>query len=199
MAASGNFGNMLSVIFASFVLPFLPLLPVHILIQNLLCDFAQIGMPFDNVDKEHLQKPKKWNTTSIKHFMFAFGSISTILDLLCFAVLWYIFKFNTLEKAVLFQTGWFAFGILSQTLIIHMIRTSKTPFIESKSSKELLISTFAITTITLIITFTNIATIFDLKILPYNYFLYILILFVIYVLVIQVYKRKYIKKNDEWL
>ncbi len=199
MATSGNFGNMLSVIIASIFLPFLPLLPIHILIQNLLCDFAQIGMPFDNVDKEYIEKPKKWNTKEIKNFMFAFGVISTILDIICFMVLWFVFKFNTLEKAVLFQTGWFAFGIISQTLIIHMIRTHKTPFIKSKSSKHLLISTFTITIITLLITFTNIATIFDLRKLPYEYMLWILGLLCMYTVFIQLYKKIYLKKNKEWL
>lgn len=199
MATSGNFGNMLSIIIASIFLPFLPLLPIHILIQNLLCDFAQIGMPFDNVDKEYIEKPKKWNTKGIKQFMFAFGTISTMLDLVCFTVLWFVLKFNTLEKAALFQTGWFAFGIISQTVIIHMIRTNKTPFVKSKSSKQLLISTFVITAITLMITFTNVATIFDLKRLPYNYMLWIVILLGIYIVLIQVYKKIYLKNNKEWL
>ena len=199
MATSGNFGNMLSIIVASIFLPFLPLLPIHILIQNLLCDFAQIGMPFDNVDKEYIRKPKKWNTDDIKKFMFVFGSISTVLDLLCFAVLWFGFKFNTIEKAALFQTGWFAFGIISQTLIIHMIRTHKIPFFESKSSKQLLISTFTITLITLLITFTNVAVIFDLRRLPIAYLVWILDLLVIYIAVIQTYKKFYIKRYKQWL
>ena len=199
MATSGNFGNMLSIIIASIFLPFLPLLPIHILIQNLLNDFAQLGMPFDNVDKEYIQKPKTWNTKGLKKFMFSFGAISMILDIVCFGILWFILKFNTPEKAVLFQTGWFAFGILSQTLIIHMIRTSKTPFIKSKSSKQLLISTFTIVVITLIITFTNIATIFDLSKLPAIYLGWMVVLMVVYVVFIQVYKRFYIKKNGEWL
>ena len=179
MATSGNFGNMLSIIIASIFLPFLPLLPIHILIQNLLCDFAQIGMPFDNVDKEYIKKPKKWNTDDIKKFMFVFGSISTLLDIACFAVLWFGFKFNTVEKAALFQTGWFAFGIISQTLIIHMIRTHKVPFLESKSSKQLVISTFTITLITILITFTNIAVIFDFRRLPITYLLWIIALLMI--------------------
>ena len=199
MATSGNFGNMLSVIIASIFLPFLPLLPIHILIQNLLCDFAQMGMPFDNVDKEYIEKPKKWNTKGIKQFMFVFGTISTVLDIICFIVLWFVFQFNTPEKAVLFQTGWFAFGIISQTLIIHMIRTHKTPFIQSKSSKQLIISTFTITIITVLITFTNIATIFDLRKLAYEYMLWILGLLCIYALCIQGYKKIYLKKNKEWL
>lgn len=199
MATSGNFGNMVSVIIASIFLPFLPLLPIHILIQNLLCDFAQIGMPFDNVDRENIEKPKKWNTKGIKKFMFAFGAISTILDIICFAVLWFVLKFNTEEKAVLFQTGWFAFGIISQTLIIHMIRTHKLPFIKSKSSKQLLISTFTITIITLLITFTNIATIFDLRKLPLEYMIWILGLLFVYIILIQLYKKVYLKRNKEWL
>ena len=199
MATSGNFGNMISVIIASIFLPFLPMLPIHILIQNLLNDFAQIGMPFDNVDSEYIQRPKTWNTQGIKKFMFNFGLISTVLDLLCFIVLWFVFRFNSIEKAVMFQSGWFVFGILSQTLIIHLIRTSKVPFIESKSSKQLLISTFAVVLITLVISFTNISVVFDLSKLPYTYLLWIVLLMTIYALFIQVYKRLYIKGNKEWL
>ena len=199
MATSGNFGNTLSVVIASIFLPFFPMLPVHILIQNLLNDFAQIGMPFDNVDKEYLKNPKSWNTSSIKKFMFVFGIISTISDILCFIILWFILKFNSIEKVVLFQSGWFVFGILSQTLIIHMIRTSKIPLIESKSSKQLLISTFTIVIITLIISFTNISSIFDLYKLPYNYLAWVVLLLIIYIFFIQIYKKIYIKRYKEWL
>lgn len=199
MATSGNFGNMLSVIVASILLPFLPLLPIHILIQNLLNDFAQLGMPFDNVDKEYLEKPKTWNMNGIKKFMFAFGTISMVFDILCFAVLWYVLKFNSVQDATLFQTGWFAFGILSQTLIIHTIRTSKTPFINSKSSTQLLLSTIAIVCITLIISFSDISTIFDLQKLPITYLAWMCALMAVYALFIQVYKKFYIKKNTEWL
>lgn len=199
MATSGNFGNMTSVIIASIFLPFLPLLPIHILIQNLLCDFAQIGMPFDNVDKEYIEKPKKWNTKGIKRFMVEFGSISTVLDVACFAVLWFVFKFNTPEKAVLFQTGWFAFGIISQTIIIHMIRTHKIPFLQSRSSKELLISTFVITIVTMIIAFTGLAGVFDLSKLPYTYIAWLFGLVLGYIVLIQIFKKIYIKIHGEWL
>ena len=189
MATSGNFGNMMSVIIASIFLPFLPLLPIHILIQNLLCDFAQTGMPFDNVDNEYIEKPKKWDTNQIKKFMFSFGSISTVLDILCFLILWFILGFNTVEKATLFQTGWFAFGIVSQTFIIQMIRTDKKPFIESKASKQLLISSLVITLITSLIVFTNISNIFDLTKLPPVYILWIIALLIIYAIAIQICKR----------
>ncbi len=199
MATSGNFGNMISVIIASIFLPFLPMLPVHILIQNLLNDFAQIGMPYDNVDNEYISHPKTWNTDGIKKFMFNFGLISTALDLLCFIVLWFVFGFNTIEKSVMFQSGWFVFGILSQTLIIHLIRTNKMPFIESKSSKQLLISTFAVVVATMLIAFSNISVIFDLNKLPYSYILWIIILMIIYILFIQIYKKIYIRSNRDWL
>ena len=131
--------------------------------------------------------------------MFAFGIISTILDVMCFAILWFIFKYNRIDNAALFQSGWFVFGILSQTLIIHMIRTSKIPFIESKSSKQLIISTFAVVIITIVIAFTDVATVFDLSKLPTNYLLWIGVLMVIYIVLIQIYKKIYIKKNNEWL
>ena len=156
-------------------------------------------MPFDNVDNDYIKNPKTWNTDGIKKFMFNFGLISTVLDVLCFIVLWFVLGYNTVEKAVMFQSGWFVFGILSQTLIIHLIRTSKIPFFESKSSKQLLISTFAVVIITLIISFSNIAVIFDLSKLPYLYLVWILILMLIYVLFIQIYKKIYIKANKEWL
>ena len=199
MATSGNFGNMLSIVFASIFLPFLPLMPIHILIQNLLNDLAQAGMPFDNVDDDYIKKPKTWDTKDIKKFMFRFGLISTVLDLLCFGVLWFIFKFNSIETQTLFQTGWFAFGIISQTLIIHMIRTDKLPFVKSKSSKQLLASTFAVVFITLAMSFTSISIAFDLAILPIKFMLWIVILQAIYAIFIQIYKQIYVKINKKWL
>lgn len=199
MATSGNFGNMLSVLIASIFLPFLPLLPIHILIQNLLNDFAQLGMPFDHVDEEYIQKPKKWETKSIKSFMFSLGTISTIFDVLCFIVLWYILKFNSIEKAAFFQTGWFVFGILSQTLIIHMIRTHKIPFLQSKSSGKLILSTLVVTLITLVIGFTKIASIFDLRQLPTVFSIWLAILIIVYAAMVQIYKTIYVKKNKEWV
>ena len=199
MAVSGNFGNMISVVIASIALPFLPLLPIHILIQNILNDFAQLGMPFDNVEQEYIEKPKKWDVKSIKRFMLSFGLLSTVLDILCFLVLWYVFKFNTMELAAYFQCGWFMFGIISQTFVIHTIRTSKIPFIQATASKQLNISTIVIILTTMIIGFTGIAEIFDLKPMPYLYLAWIFILIFIYLIMAQIMKKFYIKKNDEWI
>ena len=199
MAVSGNFGNMISVVIASIALPFLPLLPIHILIQNILNDFAQLGMPFDNVEQEYIEKPKKWDVKSIKRFMLSFGLLSTVLDILCFLVLWYVFKFNTIELAAYFQCGWFMFGIISQTFVIHTIRTSKIPFIQATASKQLNISTIVIILATMIIGFTDISGIFDLKPMPYLYLAWIFILIFIYLIMAQIMKKFYIKKNDEWI
>ena len=199
MAVSGNFGNMISVVIASIALPFLPLLPIHILIQNILNDFAQLGMPFDNVEQEYIEKPKKWDVKSIKRFMLSFGLLSTVLDILCFLVLWYVFKFNTIELAAYFQCGWFMFGIISQTFVIHTIRTSKIPFIQATASKQLNISTIVIILTTMIIGFTDISEIFDLKPMPYLYLAWIFILISIYLIMAQIMKKIYIKKNNEWI
>lgn len=199
MATSGNFGNMLSVMIASIFLPFLPLLPIHILIQNLLCDFAQLGMPFDKVEEEYIEKPKKWETKSLRKFMMFFGIISTILDIACFLVLWFVFKYNSVEQSVFFQTGWFIFGIISQTLIIHMIRTHKIPFIQSSSSKQLTFSTFAVVIITLLIGFTTISQIFDLTRMTASYMVWIGILMLAYMILVQIVKKVYIKTSHEWI
>ncbi len=199
MATSGNFGNIISIIFASLFLPFLPMLPVQILTQNLLNDFAQIGMPFDNVDDQYLLKPKSWDTGSVKNFMYWLGPISSIFDILCFLILWFIMGANTIEKSVLFQAGWFIFGTLSQILIIHMIRTSKTPFIESMSSKGLAISTFVVGLVAIVIVFSDLAIGLDMMPLPVRFLPWLGLLLIGYMLVVQLIKKSYIKRYDEWI
>ena len=199
MAISGNFGNMISVLVASIVLPFLPLKPVHILVQNILNDFAQFGMPYDNVEKEYIEKPMEWDTTSLKQFMFYFGLTSTALDILCFAVLWFIFGYNTPEQAEYFQCGWFMFGVISQTLVIHTIRTHKFPFIQAHAGYQLTISTIAVVIITLLIGMTDFAYVMDMKPLPFNYLLWLGILMVIYLLLAQLMKNIYIKRFGKWI
>jgi ATPase, P-type (transporting), HAD superfamily, subfamily IC len=199
MAASGNFGNMISVMVASIFLPFLPMLPVHILTQNLLCDFSQIGIPFDHVDKEYLQLPRRWETGSIQRFMLLLGPLSSVFDLLCFAVLWWIFKATTAALAPLFQAGWFIFGTLSQILIVHMIRTSKLPFIQSRASMQLGLSSLAVGLIAILLVFSTIAHGFDLAMLPLSYAPWLILLLIGYCVATQFFKAVYMQKFGEWL
>ena len=199
MAASGNFGNMISVMAASIFLPFLPMLPVHILTQNLLCDFSQVGIPFDSVDKEYLRAPRRWETKSIQRFMVLMGPLSSIFDILCFIVMWWVIKANTPELAPLFQAGWFIFGTLSQILIVHMIRTSKLPFVQSKASVPLVLSTLSVGVIAIVLAFTGIARGFDLAVLPITYAPWLILLLLGYCVTTQLFKRIYIRKFNEWL
>ncbi|MBR0420720.1 MAG: magnesium-translocating P-type ATPase [Erysipelotrichaceae bacterium] len=199
MAISGNFGNMISVLIASLALPFLPLKPVHILVQNILNDFAQFGMPYDNVEQEYIEKPMEWDTNSLKSFMFYFGLTSTIMDLLCFTVLWFIFGYDTVEEAEFFQCGWFMFGVISQTMVIHTIRTHRLPFVGGKAGYQLILSTSIVVIITLLMGLTDFAYIPDMKPLPVSYVMWLAILCVIYLLLAQLMKNIYIKKFKKWI
>ena len=199
MAISGNFGNMISVLIASLALPFLPLKPVHILVQNILNDFAQFGMPYDNVEKDYIEKPMKWDIDSLKSFMVYFGLTSTLLDILCFLILWFVFGYNRIEHADAFQCGWFMFGVISQTLVIHTIRTHKLPFVSGMPGKQLLISSFTIVIVTLILGLTDIAYILDMAPLPYTYILWIVVLMAIYLFITQIIKNIYIKRFKKWI
>ena len=199
MSVSGNFGNMFSVLIASIFLPFLPLLPLHILVQNILNDFAQLGMPFDHVEDEYICQPKKWDIPGIKKFMVYFGLLSTVLDVLCFLVLWHVFRFNRVDMAGYFQCGWFMFGVISQTVVIHAIRTPKIPFIQDRASKQLTLSTLLVVAATLLIGFTGLAGLFDLPVMVPGFALWLLLLMAVYCLLAQVLKTIYIRITKEWL
>lgn len=199
MAASGNFGNMLSVTAASLFLPFLPMLPVHILVQNLLCDFSQMGMPFDNVDAEYLKKPRRWAIGGIKRFMFIMGPVSSIFDFLCFAVLWFALGANNIQNAALFHAGWFVFGTVSQVAVIYMIRTAKLPFAANRTPWPLMLSTLTITVIALVIGFTSLAGAFDMATLPWVFAPWLFVLIAGYIILTQIIKALYIRRYGEWL
>ena len=199
MAISGNFGNMLSVLIASLALPFLPLKPVHILVQNILNDFAQLGMPFDNVEPEYIESPKKWNVSGIRKFMVYFGLLSTVLDVICFIVLWKVFHFDNPGKAEFFQCGWFMFGVISQTMVIHTIRTHKIPFVQANASIQLYLSNIAVVAVTLIIGMTDISAIFDMGRVEPTYIIWMVIMLAVYLLLAQIIKKIYIRINGEWI
>ncbi len=199
MAASGNFGNMISVIAASLLLPFLPMLPVQILTQNLLCDFSQMGIPFDDVDKEYLKKPHRWETKSIKSFMTFFGPLSSIFDILCYAVMWWAIGANKVELSPLFHCGWFVFGTISQVLVIHLIRTEKLPFVQSRPSMPLFLSTFIIAVLALVIGFTDLSVGLDMYRLPVQFVPWLALILIGYLAAVQMMKKVYIQRYKEWM
>ena len=200
MALSSDFGDVFSILIASIFLPFLPLLPIQMLIQDFLYDISQIAIPYDDVDKEFLEKPRKWDTKDLGKFMNVMGITSSITDMIAFIVFWFVFGYNSVEKQAWFQTAWFVECLISETMIIHYVRTSKIPFIESRANKFLTISTL-ITILGTIITpiiLHNVST-FNFVILPVKYYLFVIVLLVIYTILVQFIKKRYIRKNGEWL
>ena len=194
MTASSNFGNVLSVLVASALLPFLPMLPLQLLVQNLLYDISQIGIPFDSVDAELVGRPLKWNPADIGRFMVFFGPISSLFDLSTFAVLWWVFGANSVATQSLFQSGWFVVGLLTQTLIVHMIRTPKLPFVESRAALPLLLTSLAIMAVGLWLPQGPLAAYFKLQALPLAYFPWLLGILLGYGLLTSVMKRFYIRR-----
>ncbi len=199
MAASGNFGNMFSVLIASIFLPFLPMLPLQILTQNLLTDISQMGIPFDKADLEYMKKPRKWETKTIKRFMAILGPVSSVFDILCFLILWFIIGANSVAQEPLFHAGWFVLGSLSQVLIIHTIRTSKIPFFQSMASKALIFSTSLVAIVVVLIGFTPLGELLQMRSLPMTYIPWLLLLLTAYTLTTQGIKWLYMKKYGEWL
>lgn len=199
MTTSSNFGNVFSVLVASVFLPFLPMMPIQLLTQNLLYDFSQLSIPWDRMDEEFLKKPRKWVADSITRFMIFIGPISSIFDIITFAVMWHVFSANTIEQQSLFQSGWFVEGLLSQTLIVHMIRTQKIPFIQSSAAPPVLLLTLAIMAIGIMIPFTPVGESIGLQHLPPSYFPILFLILLSYCVLTQIVKTIYIRKFNEWL
>jgi len=196
MAASSNFGNMFSVVGGSIFLPFLPMLPVQILANNMLYDFSQMTIPTDKVDEDHLSKPKKWNFKNIKRFILFFGPISSLFDYATFFVMLYVF--HAWGNPALFHTGWFVESLLTQTLIVHIIRTSKIPFFQSWASWPLIISTICVISVGIYLPFSPFAGALKFLPLPPLYFVLLFIGLILYFLITQFLKMYFIKKY-EWI
>jgi len=190
MGSSSNFGNMFSMTGASLFLPFLPMLPIQILLNNFLYDLSQVAIPSDEVDKEYVLKSRPWNVRYIKRFMIFFGPISSIFDFVTFGVLLFIFH----ASRPLFNTGWFLESLCTQTLVIHIIRTDKIPFIESKPSQFLIFTSIYIVTIGLIIPFTPLAKYFGFIQPPPLYFIALFGITAVYLLTVQLLKSWFIRK-----
>lgn len=198
MAVSFNFGEVLSVLIASILLPFIPITPIQLLVQSLLYDFGQLSLPLDHVDKEYLEKPRRWNLTSIKNFMLFMGPTSSIFDLLVFSILWYGFKLRAPDVA-LFQTIWFSYGVVSNLVGLHVIRTSKIPFFQSHASKGVYLSSITLSIVALIIPFTFIGNFIGLVALPLKYIALIITIPILYCFLALFVKKLYIKKYGEWI
>ncbi|WP_066709031.1 magnesium-translocating P-type ATPase [Curvibacter delicatus] len=194
MTASSNFGNVFSVLVASAFIPFLPMLPMHLLVQNLLYDISQIAIPFDHVDEELVQKPQRWQPDDIGRFMMFFGPISSVFDITTYAMMWFVFGANSPENQTLFQSGWFVVGLLTQTLIVHMIRTPKLPFIQSRATTPLLLTTGIIMAIGIFLPMGPFAHYFKLEVLPPLYFALLPLILLAYMGLTQAMKGIYTRR-----
>ena len=194
MTASSNFGNVFSVLVASAFLPFLPMLPLQLLVQNLLYDISQTAIPFDNVDPELVQQPQRWRPDDIGRFMIVFGPVSSVFDICTFAVMWFVFGATTEAASPLFQAGWFLEGLATQTLIVHMIRTQKLPFIQSRPATPLLVTTIAIVAFGIAIVVGPQAHVFKFAPLPMAYFPWWAGMVAGYIVLTQVVKSWYLKR-----
>lgn len=199
MTASSNFGNMFSVLAASAFLPFLPMLPIHLLIQNLLYDISQTTIPFDRMDSEYMRRPRVWDSGDLSRFMIWIGPISSIFDIVTYMVMWLVFKCQGPETEALFQSGWFVEGLLSQTLIVHMIRTRKVPFVQSCASWPVMLMTFSIMAIGICVPFTSFGSSIGLVPLPWSYFPWLVCILLSYCILTQWLKTKYIRVFNRWL
>lgn len=198
MTASSNFGNIFSVLVASAFLPFLPMLAIHLLIQNLLYDISQLSLPWDKMDDEFLQKPRKWDAQNIKRFMIWIGPTSSIFDITTYALMWFVFGANSVEAQSLFHSGWFIEGLLSQTLVVHMLRTQKIPFIQSTAAFPVIVMTMLIMAVGIYIPFSPMGSLIGLEPLPWSYFPWLIATLLSYCVVAQLMKRIYIKRFGQW-
>lgn len=214
MTASSNFGNVFSVLIASAFLPFLPMLSIHLILLNLIYDLSCTAIPWDNVDKEFLKIPRKWDATSIGKFMVWFGPTSSIFDITTYLLMYFIIcpamtgglLFSQISDPAtqaayiaIFQAGWFVESMWSQTLVIHMIRTPKVPFIQSRASLPVMILTFTGIAVLTTIPFTEFGKSIGLLPLSGAYFIWLAVTIVAYMLLVTLFKRKFIRKYGELL
>lgn len=198
MAVSFNFGEVLSVLIASIFLPFLPITPIQLLVQSLLYDIGQLSLPFDHVDEEYVAKPRQWNLKDLRNFMFFMGPTSSSFDLMVFASLWFGFGLR-LSDAALFQTIWFSYGVVSNLIGLHIIRTAKTPFVQSNASKPVYATSIILSIIALIVPFTILGNWIGLVPFDVKYLSVIIGFPILYCFIATFVKKQYIKKYGEWI
>lgn len=196
LSTSFNFGEVVSVVIASVLLPFLPETPIQLLVEGLLYDFGQMTLPFDNVDKESLNHPKRLDIKSLKHFMLFWGPLSSIFDMVVFVTL--LFAFNVKEVA-LFQTIWFSYSIVSNLAGMHIIRTAKLPFVQSNAHKAVYASSIALIIAAILVPFSPLGALIGLVPIAFEYILLIFSVAFLYCIIAIFAKRIYIKKYHEWI
>ncbi|AHI00344.1 magnesium-translocating P-type ATPase [Kutzneria albida] len=194
LTASSNFGNVLSVLAASAFLPFLPMLPVQLLVQNLIYDLSQLAMPWDRVDREYLRAPRRWEARGLARFMLVIGPLSSVFDLALFAVMWRLFG---ADQPALFQTGWFVEGLLSQVLIVHVIRSRRG--LASRASWPVVLATALAVAAGLALPFSPVAASLGMRVLPVSYLPWLAGALLGYCLLVQLVKTWYVRKFTSWL
>ena len=211
MTVSSNFGNIFSLLVSGIFLPFLPMAPIHLIVLNLVYDLSCIALPFDNVDEDFLKHPHKWEAKSITRFMIWMGPISSAFDILTFILLYFVIVPMATGQAyahgaesatgfiILFQTGWFIESMWSQTMVIHMLRSAKLPFLQSRPSWFVLGTTLLAASFVTFLPYSSIASLLHLTPLEPIYFLFLLLIIVLYMISVTVVKRLYIKKFKSWL
>ncbi len=211
MTVSSNFGNIFSLLFASIFLPFLPMAPIHLIVLNLIYDLSCIALPFDNVDKEFLKDPHIWEANSIMRFMAWIGPISSVFDIITYMLLYFLlvpmilghgYNHGAADAAafiMVFQTGWFIESMWSQTMVIHMLRSPKLPFIQSRPAWSVVGTTLVAAFFVTSLPYSPLAPILKLSQLNGLYFILLFAIIVLYMLSVTVVKRIYIKKYKEWL
>ena len=211
MTVSSNFGNIFSLLVASIFLPFLPMAPVHLIVLNLVYDLSCVALPFDNVDQDFLKQPHTWEAKSITRFMVWMGPISSIFDILTFIFLYFIIvplvtghhyvhgSESALQFIILFQTGWFIESMWSQTMVIHMLRTAKVPFVQSRPAWLVILMTLVAALFVTSLPYGPLVNILRLAPLGLPYFLFLVGIIFLYMFSVTVIKKFYIKKYKEWL
>lgn len=196
---SSNFGNVFSVLIASAFLPFLPMLSIQLLVQNLIYDTSQLAIPWDHVDASDIKEPTSWDAHGLLSYTLLFGPLSSIFDVITFAFLWFGLHADTIAMQHMFQAGWFIEGLFTQCLVVHVLRTSKIPVLQSNASSQLYLSTFMALLVGVLLVTTPIRNAFKFAALPGNYWPVLFVIVLGYLTLVQTVKYFYIKKTHEWL
>ncbi|MFB7631394.1 magnesium-translocating P-type ATPase [Streptomyces sp. NPDC056149] len=199
MTASSNFGNVFSVLVASAFIPFQPMVAMQLLVQNLAYDISQLATPWDRMDKEYLRKPRTWDAKGIGRFMLVMGPTSSVFDITTFLLMWHVFGANSEVHQSLFQSGWFVEGLLTQTLVVHMLRTRKIPFVQSRATWPVLLMTALVMAVGIMLPFSPLAATLGMQALPMSYFPWLVGTLLAYCLLTHGVKTWYIRRFNSWL